>query len=100
NGVKTGDARFGGQQMAVEAMRYAAHVGQSAKPFLLVSGGEFTVKIPKGVKPGSGGRNTLFLLAFLLATNGRKGVHAISIGTDGMDFERARGGVITDISFA
>lgn len=51
-------------------------------PCVLISGGETTVTV-KG--KGKGGRNSEFLLYFLMEMQGNPRVHAISCGTDGSD---------------
>lgn len=60
-------------------------------PCLLLSGGETTVTV-KG--KGKGGRNTEFLLYFLMAMKGNPHVYAISCGTDGTDGTENNAGAI------
>ncbi len=60
-------------------------------PCVLLSGGETTVTV-KG--KGKGGRNSEFLLYFLMAMKGNPYVYAISCGTDGTDGTENNAGAI------
>jgi len=60
-------------------------------PCVILSGGETTVTV-KG--KGKGGRNTEFLLYFLMAIKGNPHVYAISCGTDGTDGTENNAGAI------
>lgn len=66
------------------------------KPALLLSGGETTVTV-RG-KGGKGGRNSEFLLAFALATDGVDGVHAFAADTDGIDGSEDNAGAFADFT--
>jgi len=55
---------------------------KSAKPLLLLSGGEVTVKV---TGDGRGGRNTEFLLALLIALHDVPDIWALACDTDGID---------------
>lgn len=68
------------------------------KPVLLLSGGETTVTIRQ--KGGKGGRNSEFLLAFALATNGVPGIHAFAADTDGIDGSEDNAGAFADSASA
>lgn len=52
------------------------------RPWLLLSGGETTVRVTGN---GRGGRNTQYLLALAMALNGQPGVSALACDTDGID---------------
>jgi hydroxypyruvate reductase len=71
-----GEARDMAAEMAAGLDSY------SARPLVLLSGGEATVTL-KG--DGKGGPNTEFLLALALALDGRAEVCAIACDTDGID---------------
>ncbi|MGI9308621.1 MAG: glycerate kinase type-2 family protein [Gammaproteobacteria bacterium] len=60
--------------------------------FVLLSGGESTVRIAN--ENGCGGRNTEYLLALALALQGRKGVYALAADTDGIDGTEDNAGAI------
>lgn len=60
-------------------------------PCVLISGGETTVTV-RG--KGKGGRNSEFLLHFLMAMQGHPKVHALSCGTDGSDGTENNAGAI------
>ena len=60
-------------------------------PCVLLSGGETTVTV-KG--KGKGGRNTEFLLYFLMAMKGNPHVYAISCDTDGIDGTGDKAGAV------
>lgn len=64
------------------------------KPVLLLSGGETTVTIRQ--KGGKGGRNSEFLLAFALATEGTAGIDAFAADTDGIDGSEDNAGATVD----
>ena len=54
------------------------------KPLALISGGECTVTIPKGVK-GRGGRCSEYLLSLFVASEGVSNLAALAADTDGID---------------
>ena len=60
-------------------------------PCVLLSGGETTVTV-KG--KGKGGRNSEFLLHFLMETQGDPRLYAMSCGTDGSDGTENNAGVV------
>ena len=64
------------------ARQIVEHGQPTAKPCVLLSGGETTVTV-RG--KGRGGRNAEFLLALTVALDGMKGVHALAADTDGID---------------
>jgi hydroxypyruvate reductase len=83
-----GEAAELGRWMAEKARREAG-------PMLLLSGGETTVTIGPA-KPGSGGRNTEFLLSLAVALDAAPGIFAIAGDSDGIDgSEDAAGAIIT-----
>lgn len=55
------------------------------RPCVLLSGGETTVTVATGRKPGRGGRGTEFLLSLALALRGEPDVWALAADTDGID---------------
>lgn len=66
-----------------------------AAPAVLLSGGETTVTIRPGEKPGKGGRNTEFLLACAQSLSGEPGIWAMAGDSDGIDgTEDAAGALI------
>ena len=86
-----GEARDMAKVMAGIA-RQAEKYGQPAKPpCVLLSGGEATVTV-RG--KGRGGRCAEFLLAFAVAMDGLKGVHALAADTDGIDGSEDNAGAI------
>jgi len=79
-----GEAAQLGIAMAGIARSVQAHGHPIRPPAVLLSGGETTVKIPKGAK-GSGGRNTTFLLGLAIALASAPGIWAVAGDTDGID---------------
>jgi hydroxypyruvate reductase len=71
------------------ALRHARLALQTAAPAVILSGGETTVTVRGG---GTGGRNTEYLLALVLALAGRAGIHALAADTDGIDGEGSNAG--------
>ncbi len=67
-----------------------------AKPCVLLSGGETTVRVADGEVPGRGGRGTEFLLALALALRGERGVWALAADTDGIDGSEDNAGAWLD----
>lgn len=63
------------------------------RPACLLSGGETTVTVRGG---GSGGRNQEFVLAAILALQGRSPFTILSAGTDGIDGPTPAAGAIAD----
>jgi glycerate 2-kinase len=62
-------------------------------PAVLLSGGETTVTIGKG-QAGRGGRNTEFLLAFVIAMADEPGIFALAADSDGIDGTEDAAGAI------
>jgi hydroxypyruvate reductase len=60
-------------------------------PCVLISGGETTVTV---TGKGKGGRNSEFLLHFMMATLGHPRIHALSCGTDGIDGTENNAGAV------
>ena len=75
-----GDAIEGEAREVARAM--AATALATARPCVLLSGGETTVTV-RG--RGRGGRNAEFLLALAIALDGAPGIHALAADTDGID---------------
>jgi len=73
------------------------HDQPSAKPCVLLSGGETTVTVSKNAGPtGRGGRNAEFLLAFVNALGSEKNVYALAADTDGIDGTEDNAGAVFD----
>lgn len=74
------------KDMALAHAAIATHIQARAQPFkapcIVLSGGEATVNVTGA---GRGGRNTEFALALAIALQGRRGIYALSAGTDGLD---------------
>lgn len=77
-----GEARVLGAEQAGLALSLRAEVAASARPLLLLSGGECTVT-RRGT--GIGGPNAEFTLAAAMALNGAPGIHVLACDTDGVD---------------
>ena len=77
-----GEAREFGTVMAGIARSIVMHGLPAKAPCVLLSGGETTVTL-RGT--GRGGRNTEFLLSFLMGAGDLPGVSAIACDTDGID---------------
>jgi glycerate 2-kinase len=88
-----GEAREAGKVHAAIAREVVARDRPFRKPVVVLSGGETTVTV-KG--NGKGGRNSEFLLAFALATDGIEGVHALAADTDGIDGSESNAGAFSD----
>lgn len=83
-----GEARDLGRAHAELAMALKTE----RRKIAVISGGETTVTV-KG--KGRGGRNQEYLLGFVAASDGRKGIHAIACDTDGIDgVEEAAGALM------
>lgn len=80
-----GESRDAGLFQAAIARHVARHGQPFGKPCVILSGGETTVTVPKGMQPGRGGRGTEFLLATAIALQGQPGVWALAGDTDGID---------------
>ena len=81
--------------MAGIARSVVAHGWPTVIPAALLSGGETTVTIGRGLA-GRGGRNTDFLLGFALAAAGEPGIWAVAGDSDGIDGkEDATGAIVT-----
>ncbi len=89
-----GEARDVGLVHAGIAREIATRDRPFKKPVLLLSGGETTVTLRN--RAGKGGRNTEFLLAFLLAIQGVEGIYAFAADTDGIDGSEQNAGAFAD----
>ncbi|GGG17387.1 hydroxypyruvate reductase [Caldovatus sediminis] len=89
-----GEAREVGTVLAGIARSVRAHGLPLAPPAVLLSGGETTVTIRGGVRPGRGGRNSECLLGAALALAGMPGVWGLMADTDGIDGEGEAAGAI------
>jgi glycerate 2-kinase len=88
-----GEARDIGRMHAAIAREVATHNRPFARPVVILSGGETTVTL-RG-KAGRGGRNSEFLLAFALATEGTP-TTALAADTDGIDGSENNAGAFAD----
>jgi hydroxypyruvate reductase len=77
-----GEARDAGRAHACLALELQSKMAVTAKPVLLLSGGECTVT-RRG--SGCGGPNAEFALAAAIVLNGAVGIYAICCDTDGVD---------------
>ncbi|NSY70630.1 glycerate kinase [Agrobacterium tumefaciens] len=95
-----GESKDVGAVMAGIALS-ASRKGLPVKgPAVLLSGGETTVTIGKGLA-GKGGRNTEFLLSLALTLKGAHGIWAIAGDSDGIDgVEDAAGALVTPDTLA
>ncbi|WBV41336.1 glycerate kinase [Pseudoroseomonas cervicalis] len=89
-----GEAAVLGTALCGIARSAAAHGDPVHGPALLLSGGETTVTIRPGTKPGRGGRNSECLLGFALAAAGHASLWALMGDTDGIDGSEAIAGAI------
>jgi glycerate 2-kinase len=84
----TGEAREVGQDQAKLAKSLLQEVATQKKPIVIISGGECTVTIPKGIK-GRGGRCSEFLLSLFQASHEipelSSRLSALAADTDGID---------------
>ena len=100
-----GESKDVGAVMAGIALS-ASRKGLPVKgPAVLLSGGETTVTLNRGVggkgPAGKGGRNTEFLLSLALTLKGADGIWAIAGDSDGIDgVEDAAGAVVTPDTLA
>lgn len=94
-----GEARDVGAVHAAIAREIATRDRPFAKPVVLLSGGETTVTL-RGSSGGKGGRNTEFLLSFLLGIDGLEGIDALAADTDGIDGSENNAGAFADGSSA
>ncbi|NDE90517.1 MAG: glycerate kinase, partial [Alphaproteobacteria bacterium] len=86
-----GEARDVALVMAGIAKQVTLHDQPLPAPCVIISGGETTVTV-KG--QGKGGRNSEFLLHFMMDTAGHPRIYAISCGTDGSDGTEENAGAI------
>ncbi|MCP2156731.1 UNVERIFIED_ORG: hydroxypyruvate reductase [Rhizobium sp. SLBN-170] len=95
-----GESKDVGAMMAGIALS-ASRKGLPVKgPAVVLSGGETTVTIGKGLA-GKGGRNTEFLLSLALTLKGAAGIWAIAGDSDGIDgVEDAAGALVTPDTLA
>lgn len=87
-----GEAREIGKKLAKIAIA-EKEKKKSAKPLLLISGGETTVNV-KG--KGKGGRAQELALSFALNIEGKGGIYLLSAGSDGIDGPTDAAGAIVD----
>jgi hydroxypyruvate reductase len=78
----TGEAQEVGAEQAALARQYL--LAKTDNPIALISGGECTVTIPKGVK-GRGGRCSEYLLSLFSASADLPNISALAADTDGID---------------
>ena len=96
-----GESSVMGVMMSGIARSVQEHALPARAPAVLLSGGETTVSIRAGTKPGKGGRNTEFLLSCALALNGQAGIWGLAGDTDGIDgTEDAAGAIFTPDTLA
>jgi glycerate-2-kinase len=87
-----GEAREVARQIAALALERRRGLAPGLAPLALLLGGETTVTVRGG---GRGGRNQELALALAIELEGREGIVAASIGTDGTDGPTdAAGGMI------
>lgn len=89
-----GEAREVARMHAAMAREIALKNRPFIRPVAMLSGGETTVTL-RG-KPGRGGRNAEFLLAFALAVEGIPGIAAMAADTDGIDGSQDNAGAFAD----
>ncbi len=85
-----GEARLLGAEHADLVRTY-----RGKRPAVVLSGGETTVTLA-GSKPGKGGRNSEYLLAFALGIAGLTGISALAADTDGIDGSQDNAGAFAD----
>jgi hydroxypyruvate reductase len=78
----TGEARDVGIEQAAMARQHL--LAKTSKPIALISGGECTVTIPKGIK-GRGGRCSEYLLSLFSDSSDMPNISALAADTDGID---------------
>ncbi|MAQ82460.1 MAG: glycerate kinase [Maritimibacter sp.] len=79
-----GESREVGKLIAALSREVRLRDRPFTRPVVLLSGGETTVTLG-GAKGGRGGRNTEFLLSWLLEVDGIDGLAALAADTDGID---------------
>ncbi|OAG78739.1 D-glycerate 2-kinase [Acetobacter malorum] len=90
-----GESCSAGTLFAGMARSVRQHGQPVVAPAVLLSGGETTVTIRPGEKPGKGGRNTEFLLACAQNLAGEAGIWGMAGDSDGIDgTEDAAGALI------
>ena len=93
-----GEARDVGKVMAGIALEIARRERPFTPPCVLLSGGETTVTVRGN---GRGGRNVEFLLALVIALDGKAGIYAIAGDTDGVDgMEEIAGAILAPDTLA
>lgn len=88
-----GEAREAGRFHAALAREIARNDRPFPKPVVFLSGGETTVTVSGS---GKGGRNSEFLLSFVLETAGMRGIVALAADTDGIDGSEDNAGAFCD----
>ena len=79
-------------QAAIVREALVGRGGWPATPFALISGGECTVTLPKGLQGARGGRNSEFLLSLIHHLHGVGNYAAIAGDTDGIDGSESNAG--------
>jgi glycerate-2-kinase len=88
-----GEAREAARGVATLALGRRAGLAQGDPPLALLLGGETTVTVAGG---GRGGRNQELALALACELDGREGVVAAALGTDGVDGPTDAAGALVD----
>lgn len=82
-----GDANAEGERLARHVMELRQAAIRAGRPLCVIDGGEPTVRLPRDLPPGRGGRNQQLVLAALQASwsESLAGIVLLSAGTDGED---------------
>lgn len=88
--INLGELEGNARDLGAETANYLKTI-KPAKPTLVISGGETTVKV-KG--NGRGGRNGEYLLSLALSLNGNNNIYALAADTDGIDGSEDNAGAI------
>ncbi len=89
-----GESKDIGSMHAAIVNQIARYGHPFARPALLLSGGETSVTLGEG--SGRGGRNTEFLLSFLLNVDPSFQIYALAADTDGIDGSESNAGAYCD----
>ena len=87
----TGEAREAAKFHAALARQVVHYAQPTARPCVLLSGGETTVRVRGS---GRGGRNSEFLLSLAIELSGLADVYALAADTDGIDGSEDNAGAI------
>ena len=82
------------REVAKDQARLIREIRESGRQALILSGGETTVTVADGTKPGRGGRDCEFLLALAIELDGMENVFALAADTDGIDGSEDNAGAI------